>query len=160
MCLKKCIIGLCPKKCIIACVRKMHHCMCPKKCIIALRPKKCIIALCLKKFIIACARYCMCRKKYIIACARRNASLDGLDIACARRNASSHCARDCIVLEVCISPRLHRARSLHAPESNQVTRVSTEVKKQIRSLYSLVIFQRRHPPKASSFMACGLHVMA
>ena len=137
----------------------MHRCMCPKKCIIALHPKKCIIALCPKKSIIACAQYCMCPKKCIIAYARRNASYDVLDIACARRNASSHCAQDCIVPKICISSRLHRARSLHVPESNQVISIN-RCQKQIRFLYSLLIFQRRHPPKASSFMACGPHVMA
>ena len=93
------------------------------------------------------------------ACARRNASLDVLDIAYARRNASSNCARDCIVPEFCISPRLHRAQSLHVPESNQVISIN-RCQKQIHSLYSLLISQGRHPPKASSFIAYGLHVMA
>ena len=93
-----------------------------------------------------------------IACARRNASLHVLDIACARRNASSHCARDCIVPEVCISSRLHRARSLHAPESNQVTRVSTDVKNRYalftHYLYSKgVILQRRHLSCPADFMS-------
>ena len=141
----------CARKCIIA--------LCPKKCIIALCPKKCIIALCPKKSIIACAQYCMCPKKCIIAYARRNASYDVLDISCAQRNASSHCARDCIVPETCISSRLHCARSFHVPELNQVISIK-RCQKQILSLYSLLISQRRHPPKASSFMACGLHVMA
>ena len=114
-----------------------------------------------------------------IGCARRNASLHMLgtacaryyivleevhhcivlDIACARRNALSHCARDFIVPEVCIRQGLHRARSLHVLESNQVISIN-RCQKQIHSLYSLFIFQRRHPPMASSFMACGLHVMA
>ena len=120
---------------------EMHHCIAPKE---------------IHYYI---ARYCMCPKKCIIACARRNASLDVLDIACAQRNASSHCARDCIVPEICISSRLHRARSFHVPELNQVISIN-RCQKQILSLYSLLISQRRHPPKASSFMACGLHVMA
>ena len=114
-----------------------------------------------------------------ILCARRNAPLHMLDtacaryyivleevhhcimldIACAQRNALSHCARDFTVPEVCISSRLHRARSLHVPESNQVISIN-KCQKQIRSFYSLLISQRRHPPKASSFIACGLHVMA
>ena len=104
-------------------------------------------------------------KNHIIACARYYIVLEEvhhcimLDIACARRNALSHCARDFIVPEVCISSRLHRARSLHVPESNQVISIN-RCQKQIRSLYSLLISQRRHPPKASSFIACGLHVMA
>ena len=78
----------------------------------------------------ACARYYIVPKEVHhcivldIACARRNASLHVLDITCARRNASSHCARDCIVPEVCISPGLHRARSLHVPESNQVISIN------------------------------------
>ena len=93
-----------------------------------------------------------------IACARRNASLHVLDIACARRNASSHCARDSIVPEVCISSRLHRARSLHAPESNQVTRVSTDVKNRYalftHYLYSKgIIFQRHHLSWTADFMS-------
>ena len=136
----------------------MHHCMYPKKCIIALRPKKCITALCPKKSIIARAQYCMFPKKCIIACVRRNASYDVFDIACARRNASSHCARNCIVLEVCIGSRFHRARSLHAPESNQVTRVSTDVKNRYtlftHYLYSKGdILQRRHLSWPADFMS-------
>ena len=137
---------MCPKKCIIA--------LRPKKCIIALHPKKCIIALCLKKSIIACARYCICPKKCIIACARRNASYDVLDIACARRNASSHCARSLHKLKIASCSKFTCARIKSSHKS------INRCQKQISSLYSLLISQRRHPPKASSFMACGLHVMA
>ena len=109
-------------------LEELHHCMCS----ILHVPKK--------------MHHCIVLD---IACARRNASYDVLDIACARRNASPHCARDCIVLEICISSRLHRARSLHVPESNQVISIN-RCQKQIRSLYSLFIFQRRHSLKASS----------
>ena len=127
-------IDLCSKNCIIACAR---YVMCPKKCSIT------------------DARYCMCP---ILHYARRNASLHVLDIACARRNASSHCARDCIVPAVCISSRLHRARSLHALESNKVKRVSTDVKNRYalftHYLYSKgVILQRRHLSWPADFMS-------
>ena len=153
---------------------EMHHCMCsifhvPEEthhriCPILTYARR-IAHAPLHMLDTACARYYNVPEEVHhrivldIACARRNASLHVLDIACARRNASSHCARDFIVPEVCISSRLHRARSLHVPESNQVISIN-RCQKQIRSLYSLFIFQRRHPPKASSFMACGLHVMA
>ena len=118
--------------------------MCPKKCIIILLPKKCIIALCPKKSIIACARYCMCPKKCIIACAQRNASL--------------HCVRDCIAPEICISPSLHCARNLLVPESNQVTRVSTDAKNRYtlftHNLYLKgVILQRHHLSWPADFMS-------
>ena len=149
---------MCPKRCITACARYL---MCPKKGII-IYARYCmwpILHYARRSASLHCARYCMCPKKCIIACARRNASYDVLDISCAQRNASSHCARDCIVPEICISSILHRARSLHVPESNQVISIN-RCQKQIRSLYSLFIFQRRHPPKASSFMACGFHVIA
>ena len=63
-----------------------------------------------------------------------------------------------IVPEVCISSRLHRARSLHAPESNQVTRVSTDVKNRYalftHYLYSKgVVLQRRHLSWLADFMS-------
>ena len=155
MCPKRCIIAcarywMCPKKFIITYAR---YCMCPiKHCAQRSASLHCArYCMCPKKCIIACTRYCMCPKKCIITLCPR--------LYCAQRNASSHCARDCIVPEVRISPRLHRARSLHVPESNQVISIN-RCEKQIRSLYSLLISQRRHPSKASSFMACGLHVMA
>ena len=145
---------------------EMHHCMCsifhvPEEthhriCPILTYARR--IAL-LHALDILCARRDASLHVLDIGCARRNASLHMLDTACARRNASSLCARDCIVPKVCISLRLHRAQSFHVPESNQVTSIN-RCQKQIRSLYSLLISQRCHPPKASSFMACGLHVMA
>ena len=76
----------------------------------------------------------MCPKKRIISCARRNASL--------------HCARDCIVLEVCISPRLHRA---HVPESNQVISINRCQKTDTLSLLIIYI------PKASSSKGIIFH---
>ena len=161
--------------------REMHHSMCPimhvpeemHHCIV---PKEIHHRICP---ILTYARRIALLHALDILCVRRNAPLHMLDtacaryyimpeevhhcivldIACARRNASSHCARDCIVPEVCISSRLHRARILQVPESNQVISIN-RCQKQIRSLYSLLISQRRHPPKASSFIAYGLHVMA
>ena len=95
-------------------------------------------------------------KNHIIACARYYIVLEEvhhcimLDIACARRNALSHCAWDFIVPEVCISSRLHRARSLHVPESNQVISIN-RCQKQIRSLLITDI------PKASSSKGIIFH---
>ena len=117
--------------------REIHHRICP------ILTYALTIAL-LHALDILCARRDASLHVPDIGCARRNASLHMLDtacaryyivleevhhcivldIACARRNALSHCARDFIVPEVCISSRLHRAQSLHAPESNQVTSIN------------------------------------
>ena len=124
MCPKKCIIALCP---IMHVPEEMHHCIVPDNACARRNASLHMldITLCSILHVPEEMHHCIVLD---IACARRNASFHVLDIACARRNASSHCARDCIVPEVFISSRLHRSKSLHAPESNQVTRVSTDAK--------------------------------
>ena len=143
-------IDLCSKNCIIACSR---YFMCSKKCTITYaRYCMCPILYCAwRSASLHCARYCMCPKKCIIACARY-----------------CMCPKKCIIA---LCPRLHCARSLHKLKNASCSKFTcariksshksiNRFQKQIRSLYSLFIFQRCHPPKASSFMACGLHVMA
>ena len=99
---------------------------------ITLCPKKCIIVLCSILHVSEEMHHCMCPKKYINAYARSNASSHcariNASLHYARRNALLHCARDCIAPETCISPSLHHARSLHMPESNQGTIISTDAK--------------------------------
>ena len=150
---------------------EMHHCMCS----IFHVPEEIHHHICP---ILTYARRIALLHALDILCARRNAPLHMLDtacaryyimpeevhhcivldIACARRNALSHCARDFIVPEVCISSRLHRARILHVPESNQVTRVSIDVKNRYalftHYLYPKgVILHRRHLSWPADFMS-------
>ena len=129
--------------------------------------------MCPKKRIISCARYYMCVKKCIIACARYCIRMKNRVSSCSQRNASLHCARDCIVPEVCISPRLHRARikSGHKyqqmPKTNTLSLLITYIPKASsskviifhglrtpfhcpRTKFMLVIFLRYHSLKASS----------
>ena len=177
----------------------MHHCIVPEEihhriCPILTYARR--IAL-LHALDILCARRNAPLHMLDTACARYYIVLEEvhhcivLDIACARRNASLHVPEEmhhCIVPEVCISPRLHHAQSLHV--LNQIkSQVSIDAKNRYalftHYLYSEGVilqghhlswpadfmswpedlFYAYHVPKALwskgiIFIACGHHIIA
>ena len=135
---------MCPKRCIIACAR---YWMCPKKFIITYaRYCMCPIKHCAQRSAsLHCARYCMCPKKCIIACARY--------CMCPKKSIKALC------------PRLHCAQRLHKSKIASCSkftcaRIKSSHKYQQMSKTDMLSLLSTYIPKASYFMAGGLHVMA